>query len=104
MNSTVKFQSWKQRIEVYRWKFTGGYRQEFPDNHNEMLPFPNLKPTDKDAGIKAAWNYDLRHAGDDFNEVNRQYQLSDSNNKIKLLSGDWMRWRIPAPHPMSRYL
>jgi len=55
------------------------------------LPFPDVSPDDPQAGVKGAWNYELRHAGDDFNEVGWLYYLTDSKGNIKFMSGDWLR-------------
>jgi len=51
------------------------------------LAFPDVKPDDPQAGIKAAWNWDLRHAGDACYMPHWEYFLTDSKGNVKTLAG-----------------
>jgi hypothetical protein len=50
-------------------------------------PFPDVKPDDPQAGIKAAHNWDLRHTGDSAVMSAWDYLLTDSKGNVKNLGG-----------------
>ena len=52
------------------------------------LPFPDLKPDDPQAGLKAACNYDFRNVGDDFVLYDWEYPLTDGKGNVKAVGGN----------------
>jgi hypothetical protein len=81
---------WKMS-EMNRGRTTISATGEMTNYAGAGRPFPDMSPEDPQAGIKAAYNYDFRHFGDDlfFKWV---YYLTDSKRNIRKLAGE--TWRI----------
>jgi hypothetical protein len=53
------------------------------------IPFPDVTEADPQAGLKAAWNYDLRYTGgDDFLAPDWIYWLTDDKGQTRNLAGE----------------
>ena len=55
-------------------------------NYKSGRPFPDVRPDDPKAGIKAAWNWDCKHHPADFWQEFK-YWLTDAKGNTKILGG-----------------
>jgi hypothetical protein len=62
-------------------------------NYKLGRPFPDIKPDDPKAGVKAAWNYDSRCEGDSF-FTDWRYWLTDSKGDFRILAGVWKKLKF----------
>ena len=85
--------SYVKLTELNKEKANIGSKGELVNYGEKKLPFPSLKPNDPQAGVKAAWNWEGKHTGDDFINSGFRYYFVDAKGNTKLLSGDWM-WVI----------
>jgi len=87
-----------RRVEVSAgrsyWRFTQmnkgkasiGPNDELVNYAGQGLPFPDVTPDDPRAAIKAAWNWEYKHQGDD-SDNKFVYWLVDSKGNTKTLKG-----------------
>jgi len=64
-----------------------GSKGEITNYAEQGCPFPDAKANDPQAGVKAAWNFDLNARGDSSYTPDWEYFLTDSKGNIKTLGG-----------------
>jgi len=63
------------------------------ENYVAGRPFPDLKSDDPQVALKAAWNREYRHEGDDLH-TNFVYWLVDDKGNMKTLAGWWYKLKF----------
>jgi len=90
---------WKY-TQMNKGKASVGSGGELLNYGGQGLPFSDVTPDDPQAGVKAAWNFMLKHEADDFSTKWR-YFLTDDRGNIKNLVGyclrDYWSFRTDIP-------